>query len=278
MKHYQLTICVLFALLSYACNQNPLENEISEKPDEKVFIHIIRPHGSSAPEIIRKKQIPILCYHQIRKLKKTDSKRSLNDIISPEKFSEHIKLLADSGYHTILPDELYNYLLFGRKLPENPIMITFDDAHKEHYTVAARELTKYNFKGVFFIITSMIGKRKSLNRNQIKELSDHGHAIENHTRTHKNFADFTDNDWNDQIDGPAKELENIIGKSVGYLAFPYGVINAEQLPELKKHHLKASFILSTRRDRNYPLFTLRRMVDPGNSSIKGFLFRLKKNF
>jgi hypothetical protein len=40
-------------------------------------------------------------------------------------FQQQMKFLADNGYHTILPDQLYDYLLTGKDLPPNPVMITF---------------------------------------------------------------------------------------------------------------------------------------------------------
>lgn len=59
---------------------------------------------ATAAEILGRKEVPVLCYHQIRDWKASDSKRAHDDIIPPANFRQHIKMLADSGYHTILPD------------------------------------------------------------------------------------------------------------------------------------------------------------------------------
>ena len=71
-----------------------------------------------------------------------------------------MKLLADSGYHTILPDQLYDYLTKGTALPPKPIMLTFDDTDGDQYNIARPELLKYGFKGVYFIIKN--GKEKKV--------------------------------------------------------------------------------------------------------------------
>ena len=63
--------------------------------------------------ILKRKEIPILCYHQIRDWRPTDSKTARAYIVPVAAFQEQIKMLADSGYHTILPDELYAYLTQG---------------------------------------------------------------------------------------------------------------------------------------------------------------------
>jgi hypothetical protein len=61
-----------------------------------------------APSVVMsKKEVPILCYHQIRDWKATDSKASKDYIMPPADLRAQLKMLHDSGYHTILPDQLY---------------------------------------------------------------------------------------------------------------------------------------------------------------------------
>lgn len=231
-----------------------------------------------AADILSKKEVPVLCYHQIRDWKASDSKRAHDDIIPPARFAEHMKMLADSGYHSILPDQLHDYLNYGTVLPEKPIMITFDDTDLDQYTVGATVLKKHGFRGVFFIMTVSIGRPRYMSKAQIKELSDDGHVIASHTWNHKNFAQFTDEDWDIQIDKPTKTLEAITGKKVEYFAYPYGVFKASSLSKLKEHGFKAAFILSTKRDENYPMYTIRRIIDPGTYTARNLYHSINKSF
>jgi hypothetical protein len=41
-----------------------------------------------------------------------------------ENFREQMKSLAEMAYHTILPDQLDDYLLRGAPLPTKPVMIS----------------------------------------------------------------------------------------------------------------------------------------------------------
>src|ERR1700712_3672218 len=47
---------------------------------------------ASAATILSRKQVPVLCYHQIRDWKATDSKSSKDYIIPVETFKAHIKM------------------------------------------------------------------------------------------------------------------------------------------------------------------------------------------
>ncbi|MVN22942.1 polysaccharide deacetylase family protein [Mucilaginibacter sp. HMF7410] len=231
-----------------------------------------------ATVVLGRKQIPILCYHQIRNWKPTDSKTSKDYIVQESDFREQMKMLADSGYHTILPDQLYQYLNTGAALPTKPIMLTFDDTNLPQYTLAAPEMKKYGFKGVFFIMTVSLGRPHYMSKAQVKELSDAGHVIGSHTWDHHNFKKYQGQDWVTQIEKPTKTLETITGKSIKYFAYPFGLWNEQGIPELKKRGFIAAFQLSEKRDSIEPLFTIRRLLASGYWSAHTLSNNIKHSF
>jgi peptidoglycan/xylan/chitin deacetylase (PgdA/CDA1 family) len=217
----------------------------------------------SASVILAKKQVPILCYHQIRDWKPTDSKISRTYIVPPSAFAAQMRMLADSGYHTITPDQLYSYLIAGKRLPEKPIMLSFDDTDLDQYTVAFPEMKKYGFKGVFFIMTVSLGRPHYMSREQVRILSDEGNTIGSHTWDHHNVKKYEGNDWITQLDKPTKQLEQITGKSIRYFAYPFGLWNTAAFPELKKRGFVAAFQLNEKPDQTDPLYCIRRIIVPG---------------
>ncbi len=230
--------------------------------------------------VLARKQVPVLCYHQIRNWRASDKQVDKDYIIPPETFKAHMKLLADSGYHTILPDELYAYLTQGKPLPAKPILLTFDDTDGDQYQVARPELSKYGFKGVYFIVNTNIGKNKYyMDRKQIKQLSDEGNVIACHTQDHLNFKKFkTDSDWKVQVIKPTKKLEAITGKPVKYFAYPYGLWNTQNLPQLHKLGFLAAFQLTEPRDPDDPMMTIRRLIDCGYWSAATLDYNIKHDF
>jgi peptidoglycan/xylan/chitin deacetylase (PgdA/CDA1 family) len=229
--------------------------------------------------ILKRKQVPVLCYHQIRDWRKSDKKIDKDYIIPPATFRAHIKLLADSGYHTILPDQLYAYLTKGTALPAKPIMLTFDDTDGDQYIVARPELLKYGFKGVYFIVFNNINKNKHyMSRQQIKQLADEGNTIENHTLTHANFKKYKGDDWNREIATPTLKLEALTGKPVKYFAYPYGLWNTQNLPQLHKLGFLAAFQLSDPRDKSDPIMTIRRVIDCGYWTNTTFNYNVTHDF
>jgi peptidoglycan/xylan/chitin deacetylase (PgdA/CDA1 family) len=74
-------------------------------------------------------------------------------------------MLADSGYQTILPDQLFAWLTQGKPIPAKAIMLTYDDTDLDQYEIAVPEMKKYGFrKCVFFIMTVSLGKKHYMSR------------------------------------------------------------------------------------------------------------------
>jgi peptidoglycan/xylan/chitin deacetylase (PgdA/CDA1 family) len=228
--------------------------------------------------IMKRKQVPVLCYHHIRDWKVTDSKRARDYIVPLDTFYNQMKLLADSGYHTISPDQLYRYLAAGESIPAKSILLTFDDSDEEQYTIAKTEMDKYRFKGVFFIMTVSLGRPNYMTREQVKQLSDEGHTIGSHTWDHKNIKKYIEADWPIQIERPTKLLQNITGKPIYYFAYPFGLWDTAAISGLQKRGMMAAFQLSDFRDPERPLFTIRRIIVPGYWSTRVFAKRIKTSF
>lgn len=226
---------------------------------------------NDAVAIMAKKQVPVLCYHRLENGRNDDYN------VSPAQFDAQMKILADSGYKTVSADQLYNYLAYNQPLPEKPIVISFDDTRLEHFTVADPILKKYGFKGLYFIMTISIGKKNYMSKEQIAELAKAGNDIGSHTWDHHMVTKYTPEDWEKQIVGSNKTIQDITGKPVEYFAYPFGINDHTAATELAKHY-KLSFILSTNRDATVPTQMVRRMIVAHNWSPAGMLKVIHSTF
>lgn len=239
-----------------------------------LFSMLISLHENRKEAGMPYKEVPVLCYHNINV-----SPSKENDFrISAFHFDQQMSALYNNGYHTILPEQLYQYLTEGVPLPANPVIVTFDDSHEEHFSIAANVLEKYHYQGVFFIMTVCIGKKNYLTPQQIKSLSDSGHAIECHTYNHPAVTKISGEQWVTQIDKSIKTLESITGKPVEYFAWPFGAWNEPAIIELKKRGIKAAFQLAEKQSKNDPLYTIRRIIVPGYWSGQELLKQIAINF
>ena len=234
--------------------------------------------AADAATILSKKEVPILCYHNIKELKAGDGEMTKTYTVSPANFAQQMKALSDAGYHSILPNQLNDYLVYDVPLPSNPVMITFDDTREEQFSIGAAEMKKYGFKGVFFIMTVSINRPGYMSKDQIKSLSDDGHVVGAHTWDHHMVTKYAGDDWNTQLVKPKAKLEEIIGKPVKDFAYPFGLWNTAAIPEIKKSGYEMAYILATKRDPVDPLYTIRRIIVSGTWSTEGMMKSINSSF
>ena len=113
-------------------------------------------------------KVLVLNYHKIENMNHSLS-------VPPWDFETQMKYLSDHGYTSISPDELYAALAGDGKLPDNPVLITFDDGYRDNYDNVFPILKKHKLKATIFVITSFLGKKEQyLTWEQAREMEKHG--------------------------------------------------------------------------------------------------------
>lgn len=275
VRRFFLVSYIFLGLVVYSCKQVNEQAGNSGTKTGTVALQDtsvdVKQATNTPAQIYEKTQVPILCYHRIADGKEGDY------TVSQATFVTHMKTLADNGYHSISPAQLYDYLVWNKTLPEKPVMITFDDSRAEHSAIAAPVMEKYGFRGVFFIMTITYNKKNYMTREQIASLAKAGHTVGLHTWDHTMVTKYKDPaDWQKEVAKPKEQLEKIVGMPVEYFAYPNGVFNHECAEELNKY-FKLSFSLSTKRDSTLPLQTVRRIIVP-ECSAQGLLKTMQYSF
>lgn len=130
------------------------------------------------------KTIPVLMYHHLTE-EPSDAK---NVTITQDKFRTDMKYLEKKGYTALLPQDLLAIKAGRMKLPENPIVITFDDGYRSNYDLAFPVLLETGMKATIFVVTSGIETEKrghipKLSWEQMKEMYDSG-SVDIQTHSH----------------------------------------------------------------------------------------------
>lgn len=188
--------------------------------------------------------IPVLMYHSVEQ--QSDDYLT----ISCEKFNEQISYLSE--YHKILTvRDVLDIITRKESLPENPVIITFDDSLKNNILYAISILDKYSAKATFFTIASYIGKDtlwnhkadkilKHMSADEIKQLHLMGHEVGNHTLTHQRVTKLSDEQLIREFVESKAILTNLLGQEPVSLAYPYGGVN-QRCADISRKYFKACF-------------------------------------
>ena len=133
-------------------------------------------------------KLPVLMYHGLCE----DESRRNQYMIDPKCFENDLQYLKNHGYNTILISELIDSVKNDKPLPENPIILTFDDGYLNNYTYAYPLLKKYGMKAVISPIGISADEAEyemyrsplwsQCQWKELKEMSDSGLIeIQNHT-------------------------------------------------------------------------------------------------
>lgn len=178
--------------------------------------------------------IPVLLYHNLE----DPVSGHITTNITPDLFKEHMLGLKERGYTTILVSDYYKYINGELSLPENPIIITFDDGYLSNYEDAYPILKELGMCATIFVVTSTVGEESSGGKvntshftwEQAKEMQDSGIIdIQSHSFSHKNMSKISDDDLLEELTLSKDTLVENLSKDVLIFAYPYGGYNEKTL-------------------------------------------------
>ncbi|HBZ13760.1 MAG TPA: polysaccharide deacetylase [Clostridiales bacterium] len=94
--------------------------------------------------------MPIIMYHSVLK----DTDLSGKYIVTPDTLKNDINFLKNKGYTFVSAQELIDYTNGTSKLPEKPVMLTFDDGFYNNYGYVMPILSEYDAKAVISVVGS----------------------------------------------------------------------------------------------------------------------------
>lgn len=169
--------------------------------------------------------VPILAYHMVNE----DPQPYSIDTVD---FDRHMKYLAEQGYSAISLTEYFMARDGQTKLPDKPIIITFDDGYADNYLTALPILEKYQLKATVFVISEAVGQPNYLTWEQIKAMQFQHTEIGSHTASHIALGQADVTEKRRQIAKSKKTLEQNLGTPVDFLAYPFGSYDADIFPLL----------------------------------------------
>ncbi len=118
---------------------------------------------------------------------------------------------------------------------ESKVALSFDAAWGGDKTKGILDLLDtYQVKATFFLVGFWIDKYPEL----VKEISERGHLIGNHSTNHPHFNKLSCQEMQLEITATNKKICEIIGGEVNYFRAPFGEYNNELLSVLAENNMK----------------------------------------
>ena len=141
--------------------------------------------------------------------------------IQMDVFYEQIKLIQDSGYKFLNPNELENK--FNKVKKEKEILLTIDDGFKSFYQNAWPFLKENKIPFILFVSTDPVGGNGYMTWDQIREIEKENFAlIGHHSHSHDYLIDKSDTEFIADMDKANKIFLNEIGYIPSMFSYPFG--------------------------------------------------------
>lgn len=174
--------------------------------------------------IPRVKGLPVLLYHKV-------SEDTPDDLtVTTPQLRQHFRFISENGFNPVTAADVISFIEDEKYLPDNPILITFDDGFVNNIEFAYPLLKEYDLRATIFLPTAYLGKtgsweikpEKVLSVEQLKAIDPQHIELALHSHSHKNYKEM-----------PAMEIEKDLNDNINTLtmnninftrafAYPFG--------------------------------------------------------
>ncbi|MFC4598549.1 polysaccharide deacetylase family protein [Cohnella hongkongensis] len=223
-------------------------------------------------------QVSVLMYHDLTEGKTTKNALSVKD------FKKQMELLKRNGFQVIGMKEYSEFILNQGPVPDNAVLITFDDGYESFYKLAYPVLKEYGYPATNFVIVKYIDERigaPKITWDQMREMQKDGmtfysHTYDSHVYVEENgqggkkpaltarkylieekrqeTLEEARQRISEDLAKAEERLKDELGNADSILSFPYGAFNDTVLDVMQSLDIQLSFTvrkgINSRADAN----------------------------
>jgi peptidoglycan/xylan/chitin deacetylase (PgdA/CDA1 family) len=230
------------------------------------------------PVQTERKKVPILMYHSISDHASPKFKQFT---VSPKLFAEHMAYLHQHRYTPITVTQFATALSqSGARLPERPVVITFDDGFADFYTEGLLVLRRYGFAATLYVATAFINgtsrwlqregetARPMLTWDQLSEINASGIECGGHSHSHPQLDTLSQAEAYGEIVQSKRLLEQHLGQEVSSFAYPFGYHTAGIRRQVQKAgYTSACAVKHALSSETSDAFALARLMVRSDTSV-----------
>ncbi|MFC4598674.1 polysaccharide deacetylase family protein [Cohnella hongkongensis] len=227
----------------------------------------LKPTPTSPNGVYYRDRVLVLMYHDVSP-EPQDSKS-----LSVANFEKQLQLMQANNFKWITMDEYRDFILHSAPVPDNAVLLTFDDGYESLYSHAYPLMKQYEAPSAAFLIAGKVGDRKGAfpkaTWEQVKEMQQGGIDFFSHTYdSHRYMPTAPDNEelkpvlakprylkkenrleteeeYEKRVYEDLRQANEILQRELGRtnyaLAFPYGAFSETVLDVCKRLGIDVTF-------------------------------------
>lgn len=202
--------------------------------------------------------------------------------VSEPDFRAQVEYLSATGYEAVLPRELMQALDGGLRLPERPVVFTFDDTLQSVHDQAFPVLKAAGFRAVVYVVADQIGGHNAWDDGKdlpfeacmddaaLSRLQAAGWEIGSHSQTHSALTELEPEELRKEVAGSKASLEARFGR-IDSFCYPFATYN----PQVRQAVIDASYtnaiaLRGPTRSVTDDRFVMKRVFVKGTENLDAF--------
>lgn len=279
-------IVVVVLVTSGGDEQTSEKSEVAEKPAAKPVAKkpvVTAATGATAavtPQSTEKvtgpneDPVPILMYHVIKAAPAGTPYPEL--WVTPADFKGQMQWLADNDYTGITMAQLFKYWDEGFKLPDKPVVISFDDGYPSHAKTARPVLAKHKWPGVLFLEERNVNNPETgLTQTMVKELLASGWELGSHTINHPDLTALGPEELKTEVAGSREQISERFDVPIDFFCYPAGKFDDGVVAAVEDAGYKGAVTVEEGVATPDKPFELKRIRVNGEDGVDGFASKMQ---
>lgn len=279
-------IVVLVLVTSGGDEKTSEQSEVTEKPAAKPVAKkpvITAATGATAgvtPQSTEKvtgphdDPVPILMYHVTKAAPAGTPYPEL--WVTPADFKGQMQWLADNDYTGITMAQLFKYWDEGFKLPDKPVVVSFDDGYPSHAKTARSVLAKHKWPGVLFLEERNVNNPETgLTQTMVKTLLASGWELGSHTINHSDLTTLGPEELEAEVAGSRKEISERFDVPIDFFCYPAGKFDGGVVAAVEDAGYKGAVTVVEGVATPDKPFELKRIRINGDDGVDGFASKMR---
>jgi peptidoglycan/xylan/chitin deacetylase (PgdA/CDA1 family) len=214
--------------------------------------------------------VPILMYHVIQRPNAGAPYPAL--FVSRAEFAAQMRWLARHGYEAVTLQRVYDAWHGRATLPRRPIVVSFDDGYRSHYTAALPVLRALGWPGVLNLdLSNVSGERGwwTLAPWMVRELIAAGWEVDAHSLTHADLPALSGDALKHEVQGSRAAIQSRFGVAANFFCYPSGHYDSDVVTAVRAAGFLGATTVEWGLGRRTEPLTLDRVRIDGGDGMSG---------
>jgi peptidoglycan/xylan/chitin deacetylase (PgdA/CDA1 family) len=193
--------------------------------------------------------------------------------VSRRDFVAQLRWLARRGYEPVTLRSVYRYWRGRGRLPSRPIVLSFDDGYREHFTNVAPPLARRGWPAVLNLEYAHL-VHADLTGPMIRQMLADGWELDSHTLTHPDLTAVDPARLRREVTRSRQLLRRRFGVPVDFFCYPAGRFDARVVRAVRAAGYLGATTTQPGLAHPSELFTLARIRVGPHDGVRGLARKL----